>query len=492
MNVDEEPSTKSGGGLTESMSTRRWWVLLTVGIGTLLSSLNTSMVNTILPVISHALRVPMNESEWIVLSYLLVLTLFLLPIGRLADLFGYRPVFLSGFVLYVVASLLCSASSSFALLVTGRSLLALAGAMILAVGPALISTSFSVGERGRALGLQALMTYIGLSAGPVMGGWLTDSFGWQSTFFGTIPFAVLGFGLGVWCIKGVRPPTRRALDFVGIISFIVMMAAITMLLNSNAFGRYQAVSAAVLFVFFAVATWIFWRQESRAPEPMIRLSLFRIRNFGFGTAGAGFNYLCFFLALYLLPFYFNTVLHASASVTGDYLTIAPLVMMVCAPVAGALSDKMNSRIIIASGMVMSVLSLLCFAWMGAARGGLAHLLLIVGLLFTGLGTGWFAAPNNSAILGAAPRSEQGVASGTLATFRYVGMMAGITVGGSLFDTIFAATNGAAKGAVSGFDQGFLDAFVIVMLIGAALGLVGVVSSLMMKQNSSARSIARTR
>jgi MFS family permease len=275
-----------------------------------------------------------------------------------------------------------------------------------------------------------------------------------------------------------------------------MMATITMLFNSNALGRYQVVSGAGLILCFAVATWVFWRQEKRIKEPMIRLSLFRIRNFGFGTAGAAFNYLCFFLVLYLLPFYFNTVRHASAAVTGDYLTIAPLVMMICAPVAGALSDKMNSRIIITSGMVMSVISLLCFAWMGVTEGRFAHSLLVVGLLFTGLGTGWFAAPNNSAILGAAPRSEQGVASGTLATFRYVGMMAGITVGGSLFDTILGAmrgsqsraTNESAKVIVLA-NARFLEAFVIVMLIGAMLGVLGVVSSLMMRQRLGERTSA---
>lgn len=471
------------------MYPKRWFVLITVGIGTLLSSLNTSMTNTILPVIEKDLRISMSQSEWIVLIYLLVLTLCLLPMGRLADLFGYRPVFLSGFVLYMGAAILCGVSGDYAWLLVGRVLLALAGAMILSVGPALISTSFPAEQRGQVLGLQAVMTYIGLSAGPVLGGWITDWLGWPFTFYLTLPFAVIGLALGIWSVPVARVAVKRAVDPAGILLFMLMMGSITVLLNGNSITRYRGEILLGLLVCFVVAAVLFVRVEQKHPQPMIQLALFRIKNFGYGTVGAAFNYLCFFLALYLLPYYFSFILHESSAITGTYLTISPLIMMVCAPIAGRVSDKMGVRRIITFGMTVSAISLAVFALMASAsvhqltstqggdsHGAGVHVLLIVGLVLAGLGTGSFAAPNNSAILGAAPREQQGVASGTLATFRYIGMMAGITLGGSLFGTLEAVASKRQMDAVHP-QLAFLSAFVWVMWIGALAGGIGLLCAL---------------
>ncbi|MGG4011503.1 MFS transporter [Bacillus smithii] len=199
---------------------RRWYVLITVGIGTFLSSLNTSITNTVLPVIQRSIHLTLSQSEWIVLIYLLVLTLFLLPVGRLSDMFGHRLIFLSGFALFICSALLCGLSGNYLLLLWGRALLAVAGSMILSVGPALISTTFPPQQRGRVLGLQAIMTYIGLSLGPVLGGWLTQWWGWPIIFFLTIPFGLAGLGLGIWSIPKVVPTQRKQFDLKGFFFFL--------------------------------------------------------------------------------------------------------------------------------------------------------------------------------------------------------------------------------------------------------------------------------
>jgi MFS family permease len=150
-----------------------------------------------------------------------------------------------------------------------------------------------------------------------------------------------------------------------------------------------------------------------------------------------------------------------------YLTITPLVMTVCAPIAGAVSDRTGPRMLTMLGMLFSTISLVLFGTM-VFSGNLTYWLLVLGLIFAGLGTGTFAAPNNSAILSAAPRSQQGVASGVLATFRYIGMMAGITIGGSLFDflTRYFINQGADMRSA------FVDAFPIVMWVGVIFGILG--------------------
>jgi len=449
----------------------RWYVLVTVGIGTFLSSLNTSITNTVLPVIQKDIHLTLSQSEWIVLIYLLVLTLLLLPVGRLSDLFGHRLIFLSGFALYTLAALLCGFSKTYHSLLWGRAILAVAGSMILAVGPALLSVTFPPKRRGRVLGLQAIMTYIGLALGPALGGWLTEWRGWPIIFFLTIPFSLAGLLLGLWSIPKVVPKERKPFDFKGFFFFIISMTACTLLLNLNVIKGHRSLLIPLLLLCFVFSMWRFIHVEHKVSEPMLDLRLFRIRNIGFGTLGAALNYLCFFLTLFLMPFYFDHVMHFTASIIGLYMTITPLVMTVMAPIAGSLSDRMGPRLLTTTGMIFSTLGLVLLGLLVKAPSAeIAQILLILGLICTGVGTGTFAAPNNSAILGAAPGAKQGVASGILATFRYIGMMAGITIGGSLFDSLlgYLSNHGvAAKTA-------FVEAFLPVMMAGALFGLLGIV------------------
>jgi EmrB/QacA subfamily drug resistance transporter len=455
---------------------RRWYVLLTVGIGTFLSSLNTSITNTVLPVIQRSLGLTLSQSEWIVLIYLLVLTLFLLPVGKLSDLIGHKLLFLCGFALFALSAALCGLSRNYLSLLSGRALLAVAGSMILAVGPALLSATFPPAQLGRVLGLQAIMTYIGLSLGPALGGWFTEWWGWPVIFFLTIPFSLLGLAAGIWAIPEIASNRRKPFDLKGFFFFIIGMTACTLLLNLNVITGNRASIGIMLLLLFALSAWEFVRVEQKQPEPMLDLRLFRIRNIGFGALGAALNYLCFFLALFLLPFYFDHVLKYSAAAIGSLMTITPLVMTVSAPISGALSDRTGPRLLTTLGMVFSTSALLLFGFMVKMPSSAAlHIVLILGLILAGLGTGTFAAPNNSAILGAAPREKQGVASGTLATFRYIGMMAGITLGGSLFELLQGCL------ADSGFStkSAFHGAFLLVMLAGALFGFMGIICTLAM-------------
>ncbi|MCY9666798.1 MFS transporter [Paenibacillus alginolyticus] len=455
---------------------RRWYVLLTVGIGTFLSSLNTSITNTVLPVIERELHITLGQSEWVALIYLLVLTLFLLPIGRMSDSWGHRQIFLVGFALYSCAAVMCGLSENYISLVWGRAFLGLAGAMILSIVPAIITTTFPAEQRGRVLGIQAIMTYIGLSIGPALGGLLTQIWGWQVTFFVTVPFAMVGLVLGIWAVPQVEVKQTKRIDLKGILLFMIGMATATLLLNTSFITRHRALIITLLLIVFASAAWAFQKLERKQLDPMLDLKLFRIRNFGFGTFSIALNYLCIYLPLFLLPFYLDRVLHLSAAEIGIYMTITPLVMTICAPISGALSDSKGPRLLATLGMIFSTAGLILFGIMIPAFGEHAYWTLIVGLILTGLGTGTFVAPSNSAVMGAVHYQQQGTASGTLATFRYMGMMAGITVGGSLFHSLL---NNMAPSATS--IQGFLYAFSLVMWVGVVFGVIGIGCTLALTQ-----------
>lgn len=450
-------------------------ILFTVGLGTLLSSLYNSVMNTILPFVDHALHISVSLSTWAVLSYLLVLSVLLLPVGRISDSLGQRPLLLLGFLLFGLATLWCGLANQFFILVIARALQAVAGAMILSVGPALLTTTFPPSERGKVLGLQATMTYLGLALGPFIGGWLTEWFGWHSVFWATSPLALVGLGLGFFCIPKTNRTSIR-LDYQGSLYYGIAIISLIFLLNPAVVPQPRLYWVVGLSMVCLLSGILFIRKQRTIARPLIDLRLFRKRNFGFGTLGAILNYLCFFIALFLLPLYLSDQRHWTAGKIGLWMTVTPIVMMIAAPVAGALYDRIGSRLLSTLGMLANALSLFALALIPAQIHVLFTLLLLVSLLLGGLGTGLFAPPNNAAILQSAPAHQQGVASGTLATARYLGMMGGITIGGSLFDAIWH-TIAKATSAPAAFELAATEIFII----GALAGAIGISCTLAMRK-----------
>ncbi|MGB4439159.1 MAG: MFS transporter, partial [Sedimentibacter sp.] len=299
------------------------------------------------------------------------------------------------------------------------------------------------------------------------------------TFFISVPFGLAGFVLAFLYVKDADTANVKSIDIRGMIFFAIAMTAATMLMNGASITSSYFILLLIL-ILMILAFVLFFYSERKAQSPMIPFSLFRIRNFGFGAIGAAFNYLCFYLTLFIIPFYFDQVLHSSAMQTGIIFTITPIIMTICSPIVGALSDRLGSRSFSMAGMGFSILSLLLFGIMAKATSSIAFFLLILGLICAGFGTGVFAAPNNSAIMGAAPKDYQGVASGVVATFRNIGMIAGTTIGGSLFS--FMLSNLSAKGIAS--QQAFLSVFSIIMWVGAVFGIIGFACSFSMDKAST--------
>lgn len=446
----------------------RWWVLLTVGIGTFMSALDGSVVNTILPVLSHAFSGGVADVEWVVTIYLLVVSGLLLGFGRLGDLIGYRPAYLTGFAVFVGGSAVCGAASTLGWLVACRALQAIGAAMLFANGPALLTTSFPGSQRGRALGLQATMTYLGLTAGPSLGGWLAQALGWRSVFYINVPIGVVGLALGLWAIPRTCPAEKRvAFDWWGAGAFLVGLSALLFALNQgHAWGWASgpivasgAIALAALGVFFAV--------ERRSPAPMVNLGLFRSRVFASAVSSALLNYIAVYGILFLLPFYLMQGRGLSPAQAGLVLTAQPIVMAVVAPISGAASDRIGTRgpAIVGMGVMAVGLYLLSRVTAVSPMHEVA-----IGLAVVGLGTGVFISPNNSALMGSAPREAQGVAGGILATARNVGMVLGTGVAGATFTTVLAR-DGAGVGAIAHATHvGFL-ALVAAALLGSVTSAI---------------------
>lgn len=434
-------------------------ILMTVGLGTLLSSMTNSVTNTVLPLMAHDFRLSMAVSSWINLIYLVVLIVLLLPAGRIADLVNRRMLMVLGFAVFGAASLGAGMSHSFVEVLVARGVSAMAGALLLATGPAVLTATFPRDRRGWALGWQALLTYLGLALGPIIGGWLAGRGGWPAVFWMVVPVSGIGAVMALAVISNQRERVRPRFDGQGAAAFMVAMVGFTVLINPSAYASWGLRAAIALLVLTILAGTVFIRRQQHVASPMMDLGLFRSKNYRFGTLGALLNYLCFFVALFLLPFFLTRVWHWSLSAEGLALTVMPALMMVLAPWAGSVSDRLGSRGLSTAGMLANAVGLMAFAVTTFVP---SVVCLLLGLVSMGAGTGLFAAPNNAAIMKAAPPTKQGIAAGTLATARYVGMVAGTTLGSSAFTGIER---------VIPSPHPFLEAFRVVMAIGAGIGFL---------------------
>lgn len=417
------------------LSRQRRNVLIALGIGTFMSALDGSVVNTILPLLRSELHATVAGIEWVTTVYLLTVSALLLIVGRTGDLYGHKVVYMAGFAIFIAGSALCGAATTLTMLVIMRGVQAVGAAMLYANAPAILTKTFPAEQRGRALGAQATFTYLGLTAGPSLGGWLAAAFGWRSVFFINVPVGLAAAILSVRAIERDRPEGQRErFDFLGAALFTTGLVALLIALNQ---GHDHGWTSPLILGLFAIALVLlasFLSVERRSPAPMLDLSLFRSRVLSAATASALLNYVCTYAVLFVLPFLLIQGRGLDTKQAGLVLTAQPIVMAMVAPLAGSLSDRIGSRILATSGMAVLAIGLVFLG--SLAPHGPTHLL-VAALAVIGVGIGLFTTPNNSALLGAAPRHRQGIASGVLASARNVGMVLGVGLAGAVFTTILA-------------------------------------------------------
>ncbi len=405
-------------------------VLLSVGLGTFMSALDASVVNTVLPVIRADYHVPVEVIQWVSTTYLLIMGSLLLSFGRLGDLRGHKRVYLAGLMVFVPASVLCGISSSVEMLIAARVIQGIGAAIVVSNAPAILIGSVHPSRIGQALGLQAAMTSIGLALGPSLGGWLTDQWGWKMIFFMNVPVGVAAFAIGLRHIPEEKslPSREETFDRVGALLFLAAFLALQVALSrGNDWGWLSAPTLGV-FVGSAALAFLFLRQETTVKSPMLHLALFRNRLFSFSVGSALVNYICMASVLFLVPFYLIQGRGFSAAKAGLVMTAQFLTMVVAAPVSGRIADRVGSRGPATTGMAILAAGLFILS---AMNGESPLHLTVIGLMVTGVGVAIFATPNNSAMLGAAPPGRKGIASGILATSRLLGMATGISLAGAV-------------------------------------------------------------
>jgi len=428
--------------LTSIKIEQKWLVLFAVGMSTFMSALDTSVVNVVLPIITKSFDSHIATVEWVVIIYLLIVSGLLLSFGRLGDIRGHKPVFLIGFSIFIISSALCGISPTIELLILFRGMQAIGAAMLAANSPAILTKSFPASQRGQALGLQATMTYLGLTAAPSLGGWLTELVSWRAVFYINIPVGLFALVLAWLFIPADGDEKlRESFDFQG--AFLFLAGLVTLLLGLNqgyAWGWFST-NIISLFIIAGIFLALFIYVEKRKSNPLLDLTLFSNRVFSAAAVSAVLNYIAVFSILLLMPFYLLQGRAFTPSQAGLILTIQPIVMAIVAPISGSISDRIGTRIPTVFGMVVLSIGIFLMSSLGPTT-SISQIGIVLAIV--GLGTGTFISPNNSAIMGAAPQKRQGIAAGLLATARSTGMVLGVGLAGAIFTTILESAVGQSS------------------------------------------------
>ena len=452
---------------------RKWLILTSVSLGSLMATLDGSIVNIALPAMSSDFRVDLTTISWVVVAYLLVVGSLLLPFGRLGEVLTFKRVYLAGFAVFTLASICCGFAPNTAALVAFRVVQGVGAASLMAMGPAIVARTFHDRERGRALGLNGVSVAIGLSLGPALGGILTQAASWRAIFLINAPIGLLAILWASRILPAEEPGKDQAFDVKGAALSGVALFALLLALSDGQQWGWTSLGVIGLFVAFVVLGGWFLATEGRAIQPMIDLALFRVRPFTAGLASVVVAFAGLFTATFLLPFLLEQGRGFSPIEAGLLLTPVPITMAIVAPLSGIASDRFGPRVLASAGMAIMALGLLSLTQLSV---DFTLPDLVWRLVLLGIGQGLFMSPNSSAVLGAVPRQRVGTASGTLAQMRVNGQALGIALSAAIVATRMPIHLAEAGGPITAAVRNAAlvgsihDAFVVAALV-CSLGIV---------------------
>ncbi|HZD59466.1 MAG TPA: MFS transporter [Anaerolineae bacterium] len=400
--------------------------LFVAALAAFLTPFMGSAINVALTSIQREFAMDAVLLSWVATSFLLAAAMFLVPFGRIADIYGRKKIFVYGILTYTVSCLLSVFSTSATLLIFSRVLQGIGSAMVFSTGMAIVTSVFPVSERGKALGINVASVYLGLSLGPVLGGFLTTHLGWRSLFLLNLPLGLIVLALVFWKIKGEWAEARgERFDLTGSAIYAFTLTAIM-----YGFSRLPAMQGTWLLLagVLGISMFVIW--EMRVDSPVLDVNIFRNnRAFTLSNLAALINYSATFAVTFLLSLYLQYIKGLDPQETGMVLIFQPVVMAAFSPLAGRVSDKIEPQVVASAGMALTTagLFLLTFLNEGTPLG-----FIIAGLILLGFGFALFSSPNTNAVMSSVEKRFYGIASGTLGTMRLTGQMLSMGIATLLF------------------------------------------------------------
>jgi EmrB/QacA subfamily drug resistance transporter len=445
----------------------KWIALSCTTLGALFSVLSGSTLIIALPSIMKDLNVGMNIIIWTIMVYMLVLTILVPAIGRVADMFGRKKLYVSGFIVFTIGSILCGISATGWQLLLFRIVQSVGGSLLLANSTPIVADAFPKRELGKALGINTMIIGVALVIGPILGGAFVN-IGWRYIFYLNIPIGIIGTLWAAFQLKELDIiPEKQKFDWLGTIIFTIGILSLLLALTFGSFYGWSQPYVYVLFIIAALFLIILPFVEKRVKQPMIDPVLFKTRMLAFAFTSTLLNGVARGAVTFLLVFYFQGIKGFDPVVSGILLAPFAISMMIISPISGWLSDKFGSRILSSAGLFISAIGL---AGMVMINADTSILELSVWMFIVGLGSGMFFSPNTSEIMGAVPSERRGIAAGVRTMMNNAGGVISIAVAMAIISStidpralqgLFTGTQVGSQGiAVSDFITGLRTAFAI--------------------------------
>lgn len=422
------PVPPSDGDTRDAAIEKR--IVLTIAVlAGFITPFDGSAVNIALPTIGAEFHMTAIALSWVATAYLLSSAVFLVPFGKIADIYGRKKIFLYGIVIFSFASLLMTMVPSTELLIIIRVFQGLGSAMIFGTGVAIVTSVFPPGERGKALGIYITAVYLGLSLGPFLGGLMTQYLGWRSIFFVNVPIGITTVVIVLWKLKGEWTGFRgEKFDLAGSVLYGAAVIAVM-----YGFSYLPDFKGAALIAAGILGVLGFALYELKIPSPVLDIRLLtKNRIFALSNLAALINYSATFAVTFLLSLDLQYTKGFTPEHAGFILIAQPVVQAMVSPVAGRLSDRIEPRIVASAGMALTAIGLFLLIFLTETT-PLWHMVLT--LLILGAGFGLFSSPNTNAIMSSVDKRFYGVASGMNGTMRLLGQMLSMGIAMMIFAVV---------------------------------------------------------
>lgn len=446
----------------------RWAGLVAAASGVFLTALDIT-VNVALPDITDSFGTDAVTIQWIIIFYVGSSTGMQLGLGGAADAFGLKRMFMLGLVSYMVAVLAIGLSDSLALVFGLRVFQAVGNGLLIALGPAIVTSLFPAEFRGRALGIMAALGTLGMISGSLGGGALVDAFGWRAIFLARVPLCLLAIGFSAFFLRipDIRR-TRSRFDLLGSVVLFVSVGSLILALSLGGRNGWTEIYVLALATISACGFGAFAIVERRVSNPVMQLSLLKHRLLAPALVVSLLVFISTFVNWFILPFFVIESLGASASVWGLLLMLMTAANSVSVPLGGWLSDRANPAYTITASVMVSTLAMLVMSRLGE---GSSVVSVGLGLMMVGVGTGLFQTSSANLIMGSVPPDRLGMGGGIMGLARGLGTVTSVAIMGAVF-----AARESSRGMLATPDAAFILAFRDTYLVAVALAAVAVVMS----------------
>ena len=444
-----------------------WLILIATCLFTFMSTLDGSIVNIAMPMISKSLKIDMSQAEWIVSLYMLTICCLLIFWGKISDIIGKVKIFKIGTFIFVIGSLFCGISSSIELLLISRIIQAIGASMTMATNYGIITENFPPNMRGKSLGILGSFVSLGSIAGPGIGGIILQRFSWHYIFLINIPVGAFAIILGYFVFpKSKRKDITLNLDFIGFILFAISIVSLFMGIFIGQVTGFNTFLVITLFILFIIGMALFIYREKNTSHPLIDLNIFKSIPFSIGLLCAVLIFSSNLFINTLMPFYLQDALKLSPLLSGVILICVPIAMIIVAPISGALSDKMGSEGLTFIGLFIVCISQILLIFIGLNT----QIYVLIGInLLTGIGVALFQSPNNSIVMSSVEPRYLGIAGSMNSLARNLGMVIGLSLSTTiLYNAMSIKAGYKVTGYIVGEDNLFLYGMHIAFLVSFLL------------------------